>query len=315
MRCLSCSKNIKSCKCSESIEIIAKLKNYNEQYPIFIPNFDNTINDYRARKFSAGENMEYFINITKLSTPYVVSIEPDALDIYIYGEFSVQVTYKNKIIANGKYNIDGNIPQNLTINLNVDNSFVQRSDDVDIIRISFQFFSECGIRHYILIDNSEGVATTEYIYCTVLRLLSYFTEDGNFFIKSVREICNTVVNYLNITPSLVLNPIVSFGQLKRNNDLRNLLYAIFRSEYVQGPDTSSLISLDYALDNIETLNRKINALTKFNDFDIEKVAKQNVSEIYSRKIMKLEKEVERLTNELQIKSNIKSLLNKNALST
>jgi len=315
MRCLSCCKNIKSCKCSESIEIIAKLKNYNEQYPVFVPNFENAVTTYPVRVFLAGENMEYFINISKLANPYVVSIEPDVIDIYIYGEFNVQITYKNKVIANGKYKIDGTVPQNLAINLNVDNSFVQRSDDIDIIRISFQFISDCGIRFYTLIDNSQGVATTEYIYCTVLRLLSFFIEDRNFFIKSVREICNTVVNYLNNAPALVLNPIVSFGQLKRNNDLKNLLYAIFRLEYVQGPDTSSLIGLDYALDNIEILNRKINALTAFNDFDIEKVAKQNVSEIYSRKINKLEKEVERLNNELQIKSNIKTLLNKNALSS
>ena len=125
--CYHCGKNVKTCVCSESLELRLKIRQFNEQYPIFVPNFPNKITNYPVYNTVSGEVLDYIINVTEIASPYVLSIEPQSFDIYVFGEFNIQVTYKGLLVTNCKYNINSLTPQNLNINLNLDSSFFQRN--------------------------------------------------------------------------------------------------------------------------------------------------------------------------------------------
>lgn len=306
--CYHCSKNVKSCVCSESLELRLKIRQFNEQYPVFVPNFPLKISNYPVYNTLAGESIDYIINVTEIASPYVLSIEPQSFDIYVFGEFIVQVTYKGLLVTNSKYNINSITPQNVNINLNLDSSFIQRSDTVDILRVTIQFITNGGIRYYNITNFSEGQQVEEKQYCTVLRLLSFFRESRAAIVGNISEVCNKAINYLNNAPSVSLKPIVSYGQLFRSTDLKDQMIAIFSFEYLTGAgalefDPANLVS------RIENLNRRISTIFEFKDFDIEVYTKQCISEMYSKKIIKLEKEVKKLTEELEIKKNIKNLVN------
>jgi len=308
-RCYHCSKNVKSCVCSESLELRLKIRQFNEQYPIFVPNFPNKITNYPVYNTVAGEVLDYIINVTEIASPYVLSIEPQSFDIYVFGEFNIQVTYKGLLVTNCKYNINSLTPQNLNINLNLDSSFFQRSDTVDILKVSIQFLGNGGIRYYNLNNFSEGQTVVEKQYCTVLRLLSFFRESRAAIVGNISEVCNKAVNYLTIAgPSVSLMPIVAYGQLFRTNDLKNQMVAIFSFEYLSGAGSIEFDPTNI-VDRIENLNRRFSNLFDFKDFDIELYSKQCISEMYSKKIMKLEKQLKNLSEELEIKKNVKNLLN------
>jgi len=307
--CYHCGQNVKTCVCSESLELRLKIRQFNEQYPIFVPNFPNKITNYPVYNTVAGEVLDYIINVTEIASPYVLSIEPQSFDIYVFGEFNIQVTYKGLLVTNCKYNINSLTPQNLNINLNLDSSFFQRSDTVDILKVSIQFLGNGGIRYYNLNNFSEGQTVVEKQYCTVLRLLSFFRESRAAIVGNISEVCNKVVNYLTIAgPSVSLMPIVAYGQLFRTNDLKNQMVAIFSFEYLSG---AGAIEFDPTniVDRVENLNRRLSNLFEFKDFDIELYSKQCISEMYSKKIMKLEKQLKNLSEELEIKKNVKNLLN------
>lgn len=307
--CYHCSQNIKSCVCSESLELRLKIRQFNEQYPIFVPNFPNKITNYPTYNTVAGEVIDYIINVTEIASPYVLSIEPQSFDIYIFGEFNIQVTYKGLLVTNCKYNITSLSPQNLNINLNLDSSFFQRSDTVDILKVSIQFLNNGGIRYYNIVNNSQGQQVSEKQYCTVLRLLSFFRESRSAIVGNISEICNKAVNYLTVAaPSVSLMPIISYGQLFRSTDLKDQMIAIFSFEYLSG---AGAIEFDPSniIERVENLNRRLQNLFDFKGFDIELYTKQSISDMYSKKILKLEKEVKNLTEQLEIKNNIKGLLN------
>jgi len=307
--CYHCGKNVKTCVCSESLELRLKIRQFNEQYPIFVPNFPNKITNYPVYNTVAGEVLDYIINVTEIASPYVLSIEPQSFDIYIFGEFNIQVTYKGLLVTNCKYNINSLTPQNLNINLNLDSSFFQRSDTVDILKVSIQFLGNGGIRYYNLTNYSEGQTVVEKQYCTVLRLLSFFREGRAAIVGNISEVCNKAVNYLTIAgPSVSLMPIVAYGQLFRTNDLKNQMVAIFSFEYLSGAGSIEFDPTNI-VDRIENLNRRFSNLFDFKDFDIELYSKQCISEMYSKKIMKLEKQLKNLSEELEIKKNVKNLLN------
>jgi len=307
--CYHCSQNVKTCVCSESLELRLKIRQFNEQYPIFVPNFPNKITNYPVYNTVAGEVLDYIINVTEIASPYVLSIEPQSFDIYVFGEFNIQVTYKGLLVTNCKYNINSLTPQNLNINLNLDSSFFQRSDTVDILKVSIQFLGNGGIRYYNLNNFSEGQTVVEKQYCTVLRLLSFFRESRAAIVGNISEVCNKAVNYLTIAgPSVSLMPIVAYGQLFRTNDLKNQMVAIFSFEYLSGAGSIEFDPTNI-VDRIENLNRRFSNLFDFKDFDIELYSKQCISEMYSKKIMKLEKQLKNLSEELEIKKNVKNLLN------
>lgn len=307
--CYNCSKNVKSCVCSESLELRLKIRQFNEQYPIFVPNFPNKITNYPVYNTVAGEVLDYIINVTEIASPYVLSIEPQSFDIYVFGEFNIQVTYKGLLVTNCKYNINSLTPKNLNINLNLDSSFFQRSDTVDILKISIQFLGNGGIRYYNLTNYSQGQTVVEKQYCTVLRLLSFFRESRAAIVGNISEVCNKAVNYLTIAaPSVSLMPIIAYGQLFRTTDLKDQMIAIFSFEYLSG---AGAIEFDPSniVDRVENLNRRLGNLLDFKNFDIELYSKQCISDMYSKKIMKLEKQLKNLTEEFEIKKNVKNLLN------
>lgn len=307
--CYHCGQNVKTCVCSESLELRLKIRQFNEQYPIFVPNFPNKITNYPVYNTVSGEVLDYIINVTEIASPYVLSIEPQSFDIYIFGEFNIQVTYKGLLVTNCKYNINSLNPQNLNINLNLDSSFFQRSDTVDILKVSIQFLGNGGIRYYNLNNFSEGQTVVEKQYCTVLRLLSFFRESRAAIVGNISEVCNKAVNYLTIAgPSVSLMPIVAYGQLFRTNDLKNQMVAIFSFEYLSGAGSIEFDPTNI-VDRVENLNRRLSNLFEFKDFDIELYSKQCISDMYSKKIMKLEKQLKTLSEELEIKKNVKNLLN------
>jgi hypothetical protein len=307
--CYHCSKNVKSCVCSDSLELRLKIRQFNEQYPIFVPNFPNKITNYPVYNTVAGEVIDYIINVTEISSPYVLSIEPQSFDIYVFGEFNVQVTYKGLLVTNCKYNITSLVPQNLNINLNLDSSFFQRSDTVDILKVSIQFLNNGGIRYYNLTNYSQGQEVVEKQYCTVLRLLSFFRESRAAIIGNISEVCNKAVNYLTVAaPSVSLTPMISYGQLYRSTDLKDQMVAIFSFENLSG---AGAIEFDPSniIERVENLNRRLGNLFDLKNFDIEIYSKQCISDMYSKKIIKLEKQVKALTDQLEIKENVKNLIN------
>ena len=307
--CYHCGKNVKTCVCSESLELRLKIRQFNEQYPIFVPNFPNKITNYPVYNTVAGEVLDYIINVTEIASPYVLSIEPQSFDIYIFGEFNIQVTYKGLLVTNCKYNINSLTPQNLNINLNLDSSFFQRSDTVDILKVSIQFLGNGGIRYYNLTNYSEGQTVVEKQYCTVLRLLSFFREGRAAIIGNISEVCNKAVNYLTVAaPSVSLMPIIAYGQLFRTTDLKDQMIAIFSFEYLSGAGAIEFDPNDI-VDRVQNLNRRLDTLFDFKNFDIELYSKQCISDMYSKKIIKLEKQLKNLTEELEIKKNVKNLLN------
>ena len=304
MNCNNC--NLKNCKCSEKLETIRRLKEYNENYPIFAPNWTGSIDDQLINKYLFSDNINLIYNrqVNDIASPISDTIEPCAFDFYIAGKFQIQIEYNNYIVANCTYDIPGVIPQNVCVPLTLDSDFFQDNVNTKYMYVLIKPLSDIYIRELVINTAVAGISQTFIQPCNIIRVLTFYDKNVDVIQFSIREVCRKASNILINSPGIVFKPLVSYGQLFRSTDLQDLMEACFESIYLQNFESAEVV-YDESLASLVTLQKSINTVFSFGDFDIFKYAKQKMSDMYTIKIQKYEKQIDEINKKLEIKKSLK----------
>lgn len=303
MICNNC--NSKNCKCSRELEIASRIKEFNENYPIFEPNFPGSIRYQIVNKYLYSNNLilNYTRQVNAISTPFSSRIEPCGIDLYFAGKANIQVEYNNYLVANCTFDIPGIIPKNVSIPFSLDNSFYQDNTTTKYLFVTIKPLTDIYIRELVLNTTTAGIPEIKINPCNVLRLLTFYTENVDIIKLNVKEVCQSAYNYINNSPGIVFKPLVSYGQLFRSSDLEELLKACFFSLFLSNISENEVV-LDEELVKLQNANKSIDKLFTFDEFDIFKYVKKKISDIYSRKISEYEKQIKNLEEKVSIKNKL-----------